>query len=107
MSCIKEIWIIESQEPIYRGNYLCCLERVLKEGHQEESNIKEASGRPVINVENSPFLAMYSALGGSQQPGPMWCKVWKIVISTEKCKITLLIYTIIKKQIPDSLKSSL
>lgn len=74
------------------------LEGVLKKGHQEESNVKEASGRPMINVENSPFLTMYSEVGGSQQHGPMLYKVWKIVISIEKCEIKLLIFAIIKNE---------
>lgn len=39
--------------------------------HQEESNIKKAYERSVTSVENSSFLAMYSALGGSWQHGPM------------------------------------
>lgn len=89
---------MESQESIYRGSYLYCMEGVLKEGHQEESNVKEASGKPMINVENSPFLAMYSEVGESQQHGPMLYKVWKIVISIEKDKIKLLIFTTIKNK---------
>lgn len=49
---------------------LLYLEVGLKEGHEEEINIKDESGRPEKNV-NSPSLTRYSALGGSQKHGPM------------------------------------
>lgn len=71
---------------------------MVKEGYQEESNVKEASRRPMINVENSPFLQMYSEVEGSQQHGPMLYKVWRSVISIEKYEIKLLIFAIIKNE---------
>lgn len=44
---------------------------MLKEGQQEESNIKEKPRRLQINAENSPFQAMFSALEVSWKYGPM------------------------------------